>query len=573
MPSPSPPGRTLALLAVIAAPLLAGCRHHAAAPALPTRFQDVTAAAGVSFTHFNGAFGKKLFPEMMGSGAAWIDADGDGNLDLFLVNGACLPGDPHPKPSRNRFYRNLGGGRFVDETERSGLAGGGYGMGAAVGDYDNDGHPDLFVTDLGENRLYHNRGDGTFEDVTARSGTKHTGYGSSATFLDYDNDGFLDLFVCNYTALPNPIDRIVCHNPAKGLQYCDVHLYDGLPALLYHNNRNGTFTDVSARSGISRKTGRALAVVCGDVNDDGFVDILVANDENPNFLWLNNKNGTFREAAGECGIAYDQRGETIAGMGLDFGDVDRDGQPDVYEAGFQSEPNVYFHREAAGVFADRTSATGIGELTRQYLSFGLGFFDYDLDGWLDLLVTNGHVIDDVTRFNPQIPYEQTTTLFRNLAGGRFLDASADLGSYAKERHVGRGAAFADFDNDGDVDVLITNNHQRAVLLRNENPHRNHWLTVQCTGTKANRDGLGARVTVEAGGVRQVREIHAGFSYLCSNDSRANFGLGAAKRVERLQVDWPAGGQEILTDLPADQFVRIVQGRGKVGAGETLRGAQ
>src|SRR5262249_24262747 len=399
----------------------------------------------------------------------WIDADGAGLLDLLLANSACLPGDPHPAPHTNRFYHNMGGGRFEDWTERSGLAGGGYGMGAAVGDFDNDGHPDVFITNLGKDRLYHNRGDGTFEDWTDRAHVGHVGYGSSAAFLDYDNDGFLDLFVCNYTNLPKPMDRIVCWTPAHGRQYCDVHLYDGLPSVLYHNNGNGTFTDVSRKSGIASKRGRSLAVVCGDVNDDGLTDIIVANDENPNFLWRNNGNGTFTEAAAEAGVADGQRGATIAGMGLDLVDVDRDGQPDLYESAFQGEEKVLFHRQGPGFFTDRTNAFGIGAVSRSYLSFGVAFLDYDLDGWPDIVVANGHVIDDVHQFNRTILYEQTPLLFHNEGGQRFTDRTPDLGSYAKAFRVGRGVALADFDNDGDVDLLFTNNHQQPALLRNDNP--------------------------------------------------------------------------------------------------------
>jgi len=560
-----PGGRwALAALATLAA---ASCRPgEQPAPADPPPapvgpvFADVTAAAGVRFTHYNGAYGKKLFPEIMGSGAAWFDADGDGHLDLLLLNSASLPGDPKPRSATNRFYRNRGDGTFEDRTARSGLAGGGYAMGAAVGDVDGDGRPDVYVTHLGRDRFYRNRGDGTFEDRTAAAGLGHPGYGSSALFLDYDADGDLDLYVANYVDLPDPIDRIVCRNPNGQPQYCDVHVYEGQPDVLYRNDGKGRFTDVSRAAGIAGKRGRGLAVVAGDVNDDGRPDIVVANDENPAFLWLNEGGGRFREAAAEAGIAYDGRGEAIAGMGLDFGDVDGDGQLDLYESGFQSEPNIFFQRLAPGFFADRTGNLGIGEITRNYLSFGLGFLDYDLDGLLDLFVTNGHVIDDVTEFNSTIPYEQNATLFRNLGGGSLADATAALGDFGRAKRVGRGVAFADFDNDGDTDLLVTHNHQEAVLVRNDQRTGNHWVGLKLVG-RAPREAYGARVTLEAEGLRQVREVRAAYSYLCSNDPRLLFGLGKRAGPVRVTVRWPGGAVEEVADVPLNRYTTLTEGRG------------
>lgn len=555
-----------------------GCRRTSTAPPKPVEaensaaFREVTAEAGVTFRHDNGSFGKKLFPEIMGSGGAFLDADQDGWLDLFLVSCDTLPGASIPRRSASRFYRNRGDGTFQDQTEQSGLARMGYGMGVAVGDINNDGLPDLYVTALGPDRLFLNRGDGRFADITKKAGLGDPKFGSSATFLDYDRDGDLDLYVANYVQLPTPIEKITCRNPAGGLQYCDVHLYTGDQDRLYRNNGDRTFTDVSAASGIAKRAYRGLAVLASDYNRDGWIDLFVANDENPMLLWRNNGNGTFTDVAGEAGVAYDGSSRVVAGMGLDMADLDRDGRPELYETGFQGEPNILFRMETSGWFVDRTQKWGLGASTMDRLGFGLGFLDYDHDGWRDLVIANGHVIDDVQQFQPNVSYAQAAQLFRN-SGQGFTDVSERFGNYAGVKRVGRGAILGDYDNDGDVDVLFTNNNQKPALLRsltreNQGPH--HWLTVRCVGTRSARDAYGALVELVAGKVTQQLEVRATAGYLGSNDPRVNFGLGAAGSVDRIIVTWPDGKREEFGGTRANQHVMLRQGSGRIEPDRNVR---
>ncbi|MFN3648490.1 MAG: CRTAC1 family protein [Armatimonadota bacterium] len=548
-----------------------GCRPASTAQAKPAAddrapaFQDVTAQAGIAFRHDNGGFGKKLFPEIMGSGGAFLDADQDGWLDLYLVNSETLPGASSPRRPVSRFYRNRRDGTFEDQTERSGLGRVGYGMGAAVGDVNNDGYPDLYVTALGPDRLFLNRGDGTFEEISKKAGLGDPRFGSSATFLDYDRDGDQDLYVCNYVQLPDPIEKIACRNPAGGLQYCDVHLYGGDRDRLYRNNGDLTFTDVSGPSGITRRSYRGLAVLTSDYDRDGWVDIFVANDENPLLLWRNNGDGTFTDVAGESGVAYDGTGRVVAGMGLDMADLNRDGHPELYETGFQGEPNILFQMESDGWFVDRTQKWGLGSATMSRLGFGLGFLDFDQDGWRDLVIANGHVIDDVQQFQPSVSYAQTAQLFRNTGAG-FQDVSPRLGDYAAQQRVGRGAILGDYDNDGDVDVLFTNNNQAPALLRNlisEEQGPNHWISIRCEGTTSARDAYGSVVELAAGGVSQKLEVRASAGYLGSNDPRVNFGLGRSDRVDRILVTWPDGKSEEFGGTSANQHVMLRQGSGRI----------
>ncbi len=558
-----------ALAAGLAASGGCGARRPGPPEPAPPRgpaFEEVTAAAGIDYVHDNGRFGKKLFPEIMGSGAAFLDADQDGFLDLYLVNCQTLPGAPARRRPQSRFYRNRGDGTFEDRTAGSGLGRVGFGMGTAVGDIDNDGDPDLYVTSFGPDFLFLNRGDGTFLDVTRRAGLGSAGFGTSAAFLDYDRDGDLDLYRCNYVVLPEQIEKIVCRNPKGGLQYCDIHLYAGAPDRLYRNNGDGTFTDVSRAAGLSRERYRGLAILCSDYDSDGWIDIFVANDEHPMLLWRNQGDGTFVDVAGEAGVAYDGAGRAVAGMGLDMAELKRDGRFYLYESNFQGRYNVLFSPEAPGFYADRTESFGLGSTTLDRLGFGVGFLDYDLDCWPDLVVANGHVIDDIQEFQPAISYPQAAQLFRNAGAGRFADASGQLGLYARVKRVGRGALLADYDNDGDVDVLFTNNNAAPALLRNlarERAVANHWVAVRCVGTRSARDAYGALVTVEAGGVRQMAEVRAAAGYLGSNDPRVHFGLGSAQKINRLTVRWPAGNLEEAGETVADRELVVREGVGLV----------
>lgn len=527
-------------------------------PPLPA-FKEVTHQAGLQFVHDNGAYGRKLFPEIMGSGAAFLDANGDGWLDIFLVNGSSLPGHPKPRPKPSRLYLNRGNGTFVDGTSGSGLECAGYGMGAAVGDVDNDGDEDLYVTRVGRNSLYLNQGNGTFKESFRMAPVAAEGFSTSAAFLDYDGDGLLDLYVCRYVAWRGPRDDFACRNPKGKRRYCDVHLYEPVEHLLFRNLGGARFKNVTEQAGIAGRTGRGLAVVSGDYDQDGDPDLFVANDETPNFLWRNEGRGRFVEVAASVGFAYNDRGMATAGMGLDLADADGNGAYDIVESDFQGQRKTLYVNDGLGFFTPNGDARGPGDFTLDRLGFGIGFLDFDLDGWADLFIANGHVIDDIEEFQPGVAYEQTAQLFRNTGGGRFVDVSSQLGAYGELRRVGRGAAFGDFDNDGDPDILVTNNHQEPALLRNEGPHRNRWIGIRCVGKQSNRSGIGVRITLEAGGRTWVDETRAASSYLSSSDPRLLFGLGDAPCVDRLTVTWPGGETQQFRKIAAGRYITIHQG--------------
>ncbi len=517
------------------------------------QFVDASAGAGITFKHENGASREKLMVETFGSGVAWLDYDNDGRLDLFFANGAGLAaGKASPG---NVLYRNLGNGAFVDVTRKAGVAGRGlFSTGVAVGDYDNDGYVDLYVTGFGGNQLLRNNGDGTFTDVTERAGVAGGGWSSSAGFLDYDRDGDLDLYVARY------LDYDIKDNPYCGYKkegyrmYCDPRTFDGMPDLLYRNNGDGTFTDVSLAAGIANPAGKGLGVAFGDVDLDGYPDIYVANDGVRNFLYHNMGNGTFADVAYSAGVGFDGNGKPQAGMGTEIADYDGDGLPDIFVTNFSEELNTLYRNLGKLLFEDVSERAGLGS---GYLPLGFGtkLFDYDNDGDLDIYVTNGHVIDNVALYHPHLSYRQKDLLYENL-GGRFRDVSASSGPAFRIEHVGRGAAVGDFDNDGDLDIVVTDCGGRPILMRNDGGNRNHWLAVRARGRESNRLGLGARVRVTSGGRVQLREIWSAGSYLSSSDTRLYFGLGRESRASRIEILWPSGKSQILENVPADQILTV-----------------
>ena len=529
--------------------------------AAPIQFTSVTKEAGIHFEHHNGAHGQRYFVEPLGGGAAFLDYNNDGLQDIYLVNGADLSSLTEKQPEEiesphNALYRNNGDGTFTDVAMAAGVADTGYGMGCAVGDYDNDGFPDLYVTNFGANVFFRNNGDGTFTDVTRGTGTGDTRWGASCAFVDYDNDGFLDLYVTNYVKYEVESDQ-VCMN--KGVRvYCDPRLYEGELDILYHNNGDGTFTDVTEAAGFSGATGRGLALAWGDYDDDGDMDIYIANDADRNFLYRNNGDGTFTDVSLTAGVGFSEDGEAENGMGADFGDYDNDGNLDLVVTNFQDQTNTLYHNEGNGLFSDVSYASQIGTMSLPYLAWGVGFADYNNDGYQDLFIANGHLDENVQGFNPTGFYEQPNQLFRNNRDGTFDEVGVDSGSGMRLEKVSRGFTHADYDNDGDLDLLVTNLKGSPDLLENRGG-QNRWLTLKLIGTRSNRDAIGARVTVTAGNLTQVREVQSGSSYLSQNDIRLHFGLGKYSQVDRMEIRWTSGLQERIEGVKANQTLTLVEG--------------
>ena len=526
----------------------------AQAPDTSVRFVDVTAKAKIDFVHQSGTTPDKYMIETFGSGVAWIDYDNDGFPDLYFVNGA--PG------SSNALYHNNHDGTFTDVTARAGVAdnGGGahaYKTGVAVGDFDNDGFLDLFVTGYGANVLYRNNGDGTFTDVTAKAGvgSAPAQWSTSAGFFDYDHDGRLDLFVANY------VDFRFDDNPYCGLRkdgyrmYCHPTQFDGSADRLFHNNGDGTFTDVSRKAGIANPAGKGLGVTFCDFDRDGNTDIYVANDTVRNFLYHNNGDGTFTDVAYRAGVGFDPNGKPRAGMGTDCADVDGNGYPDLFVTNFSEELDALFLNRGDGIFEEVSDKAG---LASSYIPLGFGtkMFDVDNDGDLDIMVTNGHVIDNVKLYQPHLTYAQKDLLYENIGGGRFKDVSSQSGPALQVDRIGRGLAVADFDNDGNLDVVITSVGQRPVLLKNTGARAGNWIMIRAKGKKSNSFGLGATVTIETSEGRQVREINNVASYLSSNDIRLHVGLGNAKIINRIEIRWPSGTQQVLTNVAVNQVLVV-----------------
>jgi hypothetical protein len=525
------------------------------------QFTNVAAPAGINFVHLRGNDGIPINLEIFGPGVCVADFDGDGYQDIYFVNGRDLYG--RGISARNSLYHNNGDGTFADITEKARVPGTGYGLGCVWGDYDNDGFPDLFVTQYGRNVLYHNNGDGTFTDVTDKAGVAGTGSGtqfhSGATFFDYDRDGRLDLYVGGYVNLDSGPRTCMFAGVRTS---CPPLAYKGSANTLYHNNGDGTFTDVTASSGISEPQGKNLAVGAADYDNDGWPDLFVANDGLPAYLF-HNDHGKFTEIGMAAGMGLSGLGNTMAAMCISLGDYDNDGWLDLFVSDFQQSSDHVFHNDGKGGFWDVSAQAGITGPTFSVLSFGGGFFDYDNDGWLDVFIANGHVYPEVEQVQPSTHFRQINTLFHNEGHGKFVETTKIAGDGFKTPYVSRGVAFVDLDNDGFVDVVVGNNGDAPLLLHNSGGNGNHFVNFRLVGTKSNRDAMGARIRVVAGGLSQIREIAGGGSYLSQSDLRANFGLGKTARVETVEIKWPSGQKQVFHDIKADKFYLIEEGQNQV----------
>ncbi|HTT61885.1 MAG TPA: CRTAC1 family protein [Bryobacteraceae bacterium] len=527
--------------------LVAGLASAADEPASTIRFEDATAASGIHFTHSFGARKLGSLLESTGSGCAWFDYNNDGLPDLYVASGKPLGGDIHPYPLRqppeipphNHLYRNDGNGKFTDVTDQAGVGADLFSTAVIAADYDNDGYVDLLVTGYGHVTLYRNKGDGTFEDVTAKAGLNVPGWSIGSAWLDYDRDGCVDVFIGRYVKFdPQYRAYYAADNYPGPLDYA------GTTNMLFHNNCNGTFTDVSGKSGIAQHVGRTMGATAGDFDGDGYPDIYVANDKTENFLFHNNRNGTFTEMAVQSGVAYGQDGESTSAMGPVFVDFENSGHMGLWVT--DSRYNRLM-RNGGQDFTDATEAAGISQLTAQYVSWGSGFYDFDNDGLRDIFIAHGGLIH-------MVPQEHS--VFRNLGGGRFADAASGAGPFFEVKTVARGACFADYDNDGKVDLFMVNLGAPGILLHNVSPGANHWLAFKLAGKQTNRDGIGAKIELAAGGRKQEAQRIAGSGYLSQDDGRVHFGLGAATKADLVTITWPSGKVQTLRDVAADRVVTV-----------------
>lgn len=531
---------------------------------------NVTAAAGIQFQHNSGAYGGKLLPETLGSGCAFLDYDRDGWQDILLINGMDWPGHRRQR-SMLKLYRNNRNGTFSDVTRAAGLDVELYGMGVAAGDYNNDGFPDLFISCVGQSRLFRNTGKGTFVDVTNASGLQgRQGLSTSALWFDYDRDGLLDLFVCNYVRW-SPEHDVFCSLDGTHKSYCTPEAYRGDTCWLFRNRGNGTFEDVTASSGIFDSSSKSLGVAMFDYDQDGWPDLLVANDTQPNKLYKNLRNGKFKDVGVEAGLAFSTDGKARAGMGIDTGDFENTGKPGVAITNFDNEMIGLYHSAStgsagrgsggSGTYDDIAMAAGLGAPSRNTLGFGCAFFDVDLDGWLDLAVANGHIDETVRNIHGNVGYAQAPQLFLNEGGGKFRDVARQLGGGFETPIVGRGLAYGDFDRDGDLDLLMTTNNGPAYLYRNDLNAGNRSIRFQLVGTKSNRDAIGAAVRIFLGGQSQSRVVRGGSSYLSQSELPVTFGVGKSEKIERVTIEWPSGRTEEYKDLTAGRAYEIIETKG------------
>ena len=531
-------------------------------PSGPIEFTDVSAQAGIRFKHNSGAFGKKYLPETLGTGCAFLDYDNDGWQDILIVNSMDWPEHKTVK-SFLALYHNNHDGTFTDVTRQAGLAIEMYGIGVAVADYDNDGNEDIYITCVGPNHLFHNLGNGKFADVSSRAGVADPGFSTSAVWFDYDNDGKLDLFVAHYVDWSVETDQF-CSLDGKNKSYCTPQSYKGQSSTLYHNRGNGTFENVTQRAGLNDPTSKSLGVALLDYNGDGRMDLFVANDTEPNKLYKNNGNGTFTDEAVSAGVAFSEAGTARAGMGVDAGDFDGSGRPGIVVGNFTNESMALYRNDGTGLFTDEAPNSGIGKMSAQSLTFAVFFFDYDLDGLLDVFAANGHVSDDISVVQPNVKYAQPPHLFHNKGKKKFEEMTGKLGRALQRAIVGRGAAYGDFDNDGDLDLLITSNNGTARLLRNDNGNQNDLLRVKTVGTRSNRDGIGAKVTLKtAKGPKLFGMVKTGSSYCSQSELPLTFGLGPPEegRILTMEIVWPDGEKDTIPDVKPNQSITVQEGKG------------
>ena len=524
------------------------------------QFVDVTQEAGIHWTHIDGRSGQKYFMETLGSGAAFFDYDADGDADLYFINGAPLPGYVAKEIPTNCLYQNNGDGTFTDVTETAGVGDTGYGHGCAVGDYNNDGQLDLYVTNYGTNRLYRNNGDGTFTDVAEVAGVTESRWSSSCAFADYDRDGHLDLYVVNYIVFDldeNPW----CGLKEKGIRaYCEPDNFPAQSDTLFRNNGDGTFTDVTKTAGVYNTTGKGLGVVWGDYNNDGAPDLYVANDSTENFFYHNNDDGTFEEVGFMIGVALSEDGAAENGMGTAFGDWNNDGWFDLTVTNYAQQTNTLYQNDADGFFTDATATTKTAQITYPYLGWATAFIDYDNDGYQDLFVANGHLHENLSELGQQGTYGQRNLFFRNNYDGTFTEVSETLGPGMKLEDVSRGATFADYDLDGDIDIVVTNSNTTPRLLRNEGGNQKNWLQVRLTATKGTTDAIGARVSIKTGELTQTREVRSGDGYLSQRELTLHFGIGNYEQVDSIEVRWQSGTRQLIKSVPANQVLSLEEGK-------------